>query len=62
MASIAFFTAAVFLALGTGELRHRSLRSTRTPAMTSPARRVRPAGPTLGAPGGHGLKGAAQHA
>lgn len=62
MASIAFFTAALVLALGAGELRHRSHRIARTQATPSPAQRVRPTAPTLGTPGGHGLKGAAQHA
>ena len=62
MASIVFLAAALFLALGVGEIRYLSLRSSRTPATASPARRVRPSAPTLGSQGGHGLAGAAQHA
>ncbi len=62
MASIEFFAVALFLALGVGGLRSLSLRGTRTPAALPPARRVRPAAPTLETQGGHGLAGAAQHA
>jgi hypothetical protein len=62
MASIVFLSAAVFLAVGLGELRHRSLRSSRVRTSVPSAQRVRPATPTVETPNAHGLKGAAQHA